>query len=103
MCRSRTSAMNIRPAAVADLFYPADPVRLRESVTSFLRTAEISGKNPKAIIAPHAGYMYSGAIAGSAYAQLLPSADQIERVILLGPAHRIPVNGLAVPTWESFA
>jgi len=58
---------------------------------------------PKAIIAPHAGYIYSGPVAASAYASLRPAASTISRVILLGPAHRVPVRGLALPASDAFA
>lgn len=57
---------------------------------------------PKAIITPHAGLAFSGPIAGSAYAQLLPARDTIERIVLLGPAHRAFVRGLCAPTVEGF-
>jgi len=95
-----------RPAAVAGLFYPDDPVELRELVARHLRDAKTSGPAaswPKAIIAPHAGYAYSGAVAGSAYALLKPARGIVSRVLLLGPAHRYPVEGLAVSSAETFA
>ena len=57
---------------------------------------------PKAIIAPHAGYVYSGPIAASAYARLGPAADVVRRVVLIGPSHRVPVHGLAAPTVDAF-
>jgi AmmeMemoRadiSam system protein B len=58
---------------------------------------------PKAIIAPHAGYVYSGPIAAQAYAQLRAARGIIERVVLLGPCHRVPVRGLALPDVQAFA
>lgn len=63
---------------------------------------EDSNKVPKAIIAPHAGYIYSGPVAASAYARLLPVHDQIKRVILLGPSHRLPLSGLAISSVDQF-
>jgi AmmeMemoRadiSam system protein B/AmmeMemoRadiSam system protein A len=94
-------AMPSRPPAVAGLFYPDDPVALRRDVQQFVAGAGVptpSAAAPKALIAPHAGYVYSGAIAGQAYARLLPWAGRIRRVVLLGPVHRVPVRGLALPS-----
>ncbi len=85
----------IRPAAVAGMFYTDDATELRTQVQHFLSEARPAEHVPKAIIAPHAGYAYSGPIAGSAYAPLLARADQIHRVVLLGPAHRVYVKGIA--------
>ena len=72
---------NIRQPAVAGMFYPADPVELREMVQGFLAHASRDGRLPKAIIAPHAGFIYSGPIAASAYARLYAGQAQIERVV----------------------
>lgn len=58
---------------------------------------------PKAIIVPHAGYIYSGPVAASAYVSLAAARDTIKRVILLGPVHRVPVRGLALPGVDAFA
>lgn len=88
--------INIRQPAVAGLFYPDDPQELREMVQGFLATAEPKGELPKAIISPHAGFIYSGPIAASVYARLYSGRDQIERVVLLGPSHRVPFHGLAL-------
>jgi MEMO1 family protein len=85
----------IRQPAVAGLFYPADPLELRTQVQEYLANAEHRDLRPKAIVAPHAGYIYSGPIAGSAYAQIAPIADLVRRVVLLGPAHRMAFRGLA--------
>ncbi len=93
----------VRSAAVAGQFYPADPATLRAAVREYLRGgSRVPGGVPKALIAPHAGYVYSGPIAGSAYAALEPLRGQIERVVLLGPAHRVFVRGLAAPHTEWF-
>src|SRR6185369_2790439 len=52
---------------------------------------------PKAVIVPHAGYIYSGPIAASAFARVAPHGDRITRVVLIGPAHRVYVEGLVTP------
>ena len=97
----------VRPAAVQGLFYPSAPRELREQVEGFLSgTADkdvATHPRPKLLIAPHAGYVYSGPIAASAYALLRhPDAPPIRRVVLLGPAHRAWVNGLAAPQADAF-
>ena len=92
-----------RKPAVAGAFYPSDPQELHKIVQYYLNQATNTGSVPKAIIVPHAGYIYSGPIAASAYARITAAADQIRRVVLLGPAHRIPFYGLAASSAESFA
>lgn len=92
----------IRPPAVAGLFYPADSRQLAHEVQSLLTAAQTHKLTPKALIVPHAGYVYSGPIAATAYATLLPLAKSIHRVILLGPTHRVAVRGLALPGAEAF-
>ena len=92
----------IRPAAVAGLFYPADPAQLHQDIQSMLAGAEQTGEAPKALIVPHAGYIYSGPVAASAYAQLQGIKERIERVILLGPCHRVPLQGLATTSADYF-
>lgn len=93
-----------RPPAVAGLFYPRDPAELRALIRQcFAEARPSSGPVPKAIIAPHAGYIYSGPIAASAYARLRPAAGRIRRVVLVGPCHRVAVRGLALPDCEAFA
>jgi MEMO1 family protein len=95
--------MNVRSPAVAGSFYPADPKRLQEMVAGFLATAvSPTSAIPKAIIAPHAGYMYSGPIAGSAYACVAALAGKVERVVLLGPAHTMALRGLATTSAAAF-
>lgn len=97
--------MNVRSPAVAGSFYPADPKQLQEMVARFLATAVSPSAPipiPKAIIAPHAGYIYSGPVAGSAYALLAPLAGRIERVVLLGPAHTMALRGLATTSAAAF-
>ncbi len=93
---------NIRQAAVAGLFYPENPGALRQQVKTYLDEARHYELSPKALIVPHAGYIYSGEIAATAYATLQPSARKIRRVILLGPAHRVAVPGLALPGADGF-
>jgi len=94
----------VRKPAVAGRFYPSDPVELRRSIEAWLTEApSATGPTPKTIIAPHAGYMYSGPIAASAYAQFIPARDVIRRVVLLGPSHYVAVAGLAAPSVEFFA
>ena len=92
-----------RPPAVAGSFYPADPAILQDSVDALL-AAPVTPLNhpPKALVVPHAGYVYSGSTAGHGYAALAPWASAIRRVILLGPTHRVAVRGLAVPETNVF-
>ena len=92
-----------RPAAVAGLFYPRDPVRLQTQVTELLGGIAPAPKvMPKALIAPHAGYVYSGRVAGAAFGCLRASAQTITRVVLIGPAHYVHLNGIAAPKVEAF-
>lgn len=94
-----------RPAAVAGMFYPDDPAELRHTVNDLLASASRGEplRAPKALIVPHAGYVYSGAVAASAYARLAGLRGRIRRVVLLGPVHRVPVRGLALPEADRFA
>lgn len=105
---------SVRPPAVAGAFYPAsaatlDAVVERELTDARARARARSrshtpsaarGACPKALVVPHAGYVYSGPVAASAYVLLEPFADRIERVVLVGPAHRVFVEGLASPGAE---
>jgi len=93
-----------RPAAVAGAFYPDDPGELAATVDRLLeRARRYAGPAPKALVVPHAGYVYSGAIAASGYACIVPSAQRLRHVVLFGPAHRVPVHGCALPGASSFA
>ncbi len=92
----------VRSPAVAGLFYPAAAEQLAQDVRLMLSEAKSHKLIPKALIAPHAGYIYSGPIAASAYATLQGIADRIRRVILLGPTHRVAVRGLALPGCDAF-
>lgn len=94
----------IRQPAVAGAFYPVNKQVLADDVSALLDkvTPASHHAHPKAIIVPHAGYIYSGKTAAIAYARLLPYRALIKRVILLGPVHRVPVRGLALPDTEAF-
>jgi AmmeMemoRadiSam system protein B/AmmeMemoRadiSam system protein A len=94
----------VRPAAVAGAFYPAQSAALRAQVRACLRDARPAGHTtpPKALIVPHAGYVYSGPIAASAYARLTGLRERIRRVVLLGPVHRVPLRGVALPGVDAF-
>jgi len=93
-----------RPAAVAGTFYPDDPGRLAAMVDDFLAAAgsEATGRRPRALIAPHAGYVYSGATAGHAFASLGQRPAGIRRVVIIGPAHYVSLRGLAIPSAGAF-
>jgi len=93
-----------RPPAAAGRFYDADPQRLRATVSALLAEVRVTeNTTPKALIAPHAGYVYSGRVAAAAFATLQSSARTITRVVLIGPAHFVPVRGIAVSAAEAFA
>jgi AmmeMemoRadiSam system protein B len=93
----------IRQPAVAGLFYPADPVELRAMLNEFLTRARTDEPAPRAMILPHAGYIYSGPVAATGYARLLNSPGLYSRVVLLGPAHRVAFSGLAATSATAFA
>ena len=97
------SRQRIRPAAVAGRFYPDNADELRAEIASDLTASESADRCPKAIIVPHAGYRYSGPVAGTGYVKLLPFRQTIKRVVLLGPAHRVGFDGLAVSNADAFA
>ena len=94
---------NTRFPAVAGMFYPAEPDILARDVRAMLAAAKPCEHSPKALIVPHAGYVYSGPIAASAYTALKNVATRIRRVVLLGPTHRVAVRGLALPGAGIFA
>jgi len=86
------------------MFYPADADALARDIQAYMAGAPTAkAEAPKALIVPHAGYIYSGAVAARAYALLSPARQAIRRVVLLGPAHRVPIRGLALPVAEAFA
>jgi len=108
MMRNQTT-QTIQPPAVAGLFYPEQADTLRHDVDQFLLQARSEAlqkdhtEHPvKALIVPHAGYVYSGAIAARAYAQLIPDAGRINRVVVFAPAHRMAFNGMAVSSADVF-
>lgn len=93
----------VRRPAVAGLFYPGSPAELRSTVEDLLRrTPPAAGPVPKAVIAPHAGYVYSGPTAAVAFQALAAAGEALRRVVVLGPAHRVPVRGLALPGADAF-
>jgi AmmeMemoRadiSam system protein B/AmmeMemoRadiSam system protein A len=95
----------VRPAAVAGAFYPRDPLRLASEVDELLGGIEQREPRfgfPKAVVVPHAGYVYSGPVAAAAYDELAAARGVVTRVVLLGPVHRVPVRGLALPDAQAF-
>jgi MEMO1 family protein len=95
---------NVRPAAVAGSFYPDSAAALENLVSRLLADApRAASPKAKAVIVPHAGYIYSGPVAASIYAQLRRRWGEIRRVVLLGPTHRVAIDGLALPSSEAFA
>jgi MEMO1 family protein len=100
---------SVRQPAVAGAFYPGQGPALASTVASLLAAARAQAGNtgmgaaPKALVVPHAGYIYSGETAALAYAQLAPVRGIIRRVVLLGPVHRVPVRGLALAGTDAFA
>jgi len=95
---------HVRPAAVAGVFYPDDPALLAEQVDTLVAAASRSAApSPKALVLPHAGYLYSGPIAATGYATLRARSEPVTRVVLLGPAHRAPVRGLATSSADAWA
>jgi AmmeMemoRadiSam system protein B len=93
---------SIRPSVVAGMFYPENPAELSAMLQGFLAEAEPVPMHPKALIVPHAGYIYSGPVAASAYALLRPLRAIVKRVILLGPVHRVWTPALALPGVDAF-
>jgi len=94
----------IRRPCVAGTFYPASPETLRNEVRACLRQARGGGgEAPRALIVPHAGYAYSGPVAGSGYARLGLGRSWIRRVVLVGPSHRVAFRGMAVSDADGFA
>ncbi|UYM17368.1 AmmeMemoRadiSam system protein B [Endozoicomonas euniceicola] len=94
--------MTVRQPAVAGTFYPDDPAILQKIVSNMLQETEQRDLSPKALIVPHAGYIYSGPVAASAYQLLEPFHDNINRVVLLGPSHQVAFEGLALPDADHF-
>lgn len=94
----------VRQPAVAGTFYTGEAGELAREINAMLgRVPEAPAPAPKALIVPHAGYIYSGPVAARAYARLRGLRDRVRRVVLLGPAHRVWVQGLALPGSDAFA
>jgi AmmeMemoRadiSam system protein B/AmmeMemoRadiSam system protein A len=97
---------SIRPAAVAGMFYPGEAHSLAAEVDDLLGSVAQATPRlgyPKVLVVPHAGYLYSGPVAARAYDELAAARGAVRRVVLLGPAHRVAVRGLAAPAAEAFA
>ncbi len=93
----------VREAAVAGRFYSGRADSLRQEVDELLHAAAAPDEPaPKAIIAPHAGFMFSGGVAATAYARLRPASGRIRRVVILGPSHFVPIRGIAASSAEWF-
>ncbi len=95
--------MNVRPPAVSGVFYPEQPQVLTTLVDELLRQATTDVPAPRALIAPHAGYVYSGATAAAVYARVKNRKSTVSHVVLLGPDHRVGFAGIAAPEAEFFA
>jgi len=96
--------MAVRQAAVAGTFYPSEPSDLKAQLQDMLKVADTGASAcPKVIIAPHAGYVYSGPVAASAYARLKNATQPITRVVLLGPSHRVGFRGIAATTDSNYS
>lgn len=87
------------------MFYPGERTQLRDAISRYMEDASVVDLPdvPKALIVPHAGYIYSGAVAASAYASIVARRDRIKRVVLMGPSHRVYLQGIALPEWSEFA
>jgi AmmeMemoRadiSam system protein B len=96
--------MAVRPPAVAGLFYPAQPTVLADLIDRLVDAIEVPSDDrlAPAYVVPHAGYRYSGPTAAHVYARLRVHADRVKRVVLVGPAHRVPLTGCAVPAARSW-
>jgi MEMO1 family protein len=102
-CATLRATSQVRAPAVAGRFYPAEASKLTETLAQLIAATPTTPTPAKGIIAPHAGYVYSGPTAAIAYAALAARAHEIEKVVLLGPAHRVHLQGLALPAASRFA
>lgn len=94
----------VRPPAVAGRFYPSDPAELEALVLRFLAEAgTVPAPPPAALVAPHAGYEYSGPVAASAYALAGAARGRVRRAVLVGPSHHVAFQGMALPECRAFA
>ena len=98
-------AATVRPPSAAGLYYPRDADGLRRALRTLLATTTMEvARLPKALVVPHAGYACSGTVAAAAYRTLqTPAASAIRHVVMLGPSHRVPMRGMAMPTWDFYA
>ncbi len=94
---------SVRKPAVAGSFYPADPDQLNAVVEQLLHRTSPCADTPKAIVAPHAGYLYSSKPAAAAMSRICHRDNSVSRVVILSPNHKMPVDGVAVPSHEYFA
>ena len=96
---------SIRPAAIAGMFYPGNAFDLARTVDALLAAAKpaTAQSTPKAIIAPHAGFVYSGPVAARIYARFASARRRIKRIVLLGPTHRVAIQGMALPGVDAFS
>ncbi|MDH4263400.1 MAG: AmmeMemoRadiSam system protein B [Spirochaetia bacterium] len=94
--------MQTRKAAVSGLFYPQNQIELKDLVNHLILSAASFQYHPKAILVPHAGFIYSGPIAATAYGLLRKMSQTIKRIILLGPSHRVYVRGIALSSANYF-
>jgi AmmeMemoRadiSam system protein B len=94
---------SIRKAAMAGTFYPEDGAELHHALQRYLKDGHGAGSPPKAIIAPHAGYIYSGPVAGSAFKAWTDIRGKVDCVVLVGPSHRVVFKGIALPDADFFA
>ncbi len=95
--------INDRPPAVAGSFYSSSPIELQQNINDMLAVPISANYCPKALIVPHAGYYYSGAIAANAYAYLSKQKHNIRKVVLIGPSHHVYLQGCAVPSFQTFS
>jgi AmmeMemoRadiSam system protein B len=96
--------MTVRTPAVAGMFYPSNSRQLQADVDSYLAGCDSSSANkPLALVLPHAGYIYSASVAAKGYSMLAKHKDQIRRVVLLGPSHRVALRGIATPSVDEFS
>ena len=95
--------VSIREPAVSGMFYPDDPTELQQMLGVYLSREDRPEKQPKAVIVPHAGYIYSGPIAGSVYSLFAQARGKIQRVVLMGPAHRVGFPGIAITSVDAFS
>jgi AmmeMemoRadiSam system protein B len=104
LATTTSSPGSVRPASAAGLYYPKDADALRRVLTTLLaRPRPDVARLPKALVVPHSGYSFSGAVAAAAYRTLQPRGDAIRHVVLVGPSHRVPMRGLAMPSCQYYS